>query len=357
MPVRVAVIGASFARAAYLPALATIENVETVAVASAQLARAQSAAEDFGVPHAYADWRTMLTKVAPDLVCIATPTVLHAPMALAALEAGAHVLCEKPTSMNAAEAKAMWNAAEAAGKLHMIDHELRFNPNRKAIKRLIDDGELGEIRHVNISNISNSWGDPGSRPADDWWSLKEQGGGRLGANGSHQVDLLRWWFGEISSVSGLTQTLVAERVDKHDGRPWTATADDTVQFSVQFTTGATAHVFLSGVARHGQDNTTQIFGSEGTILLNNSDERLMFARAGAAFEDISERDPNAELNGIGPGIWNTSVVALLNELVSAITDGRPVMEGATFADGWRNQSVLDAVHQSTRERRWIDLEP
>ena len=356
MPVRVAVIGASFARAAYLPALAAIENVETVAVASAQLARAQSTAKDFAVPHAYSDWQAMLEETTPDLVCIATPTVLHAPMTLAALEVGAHVLCEKPTAMDTAEAKSMWDAAEAAGKLHMIDHELRFNPNRRAVKHLVESGTLGEIRHVNISNISSSWGDPAARPAGDWWSLEDQGGGRLGANGSHQVDLLRWWFGEIASVSGLAQTLVPQRLDKHDGKPWTATADDTAQFSVRFASGEHAHVFLSGVARHGMDNTTQIFGSEGTILLNNSDERLLFARAGADFEDVSEHDPNAKLEGIGSGIWNVSVVALLEEFVAAIAEGRSLREGATFADGWRNQQVLDAVRASTRERRWIDLE-
>lgn len=356
MPVKVAVIGASFARAAYLPALAVIEDTETVAVASARLERAQAAAAAFGVPHAYDDWRRMLAEQLPDLVCIATPTVMHAPMTLAAFDVGAHVLCEKPTAMDASEARAMLDAAEGAGKLHMIDHELRFNPNRRKIHRLVTEGALGEIRHVNISNISSTWGDPASRPANDWWSMAEQGGGRLGANGSHQVDLLRWWLGDVKSVSGLTRTLVPDRFGKDTGEPWTATADDVAQFSLEFASGTVAHVFLSGVAGHGMDNATQVFGSDGTILLNNSDERLMFARTGEAFADITEDDPNAELGGIGGGIWNVSVVALLEELVEAIRDESPLHRGATFHDGWRNQLVLDAVRRSSRERRWIDVE-
>ena len=73
----------------------------------------------------------MLAEHPLDLVCIATPTVQHAPMTLAALDAGAHVLCEKPTAMNAAEARAMLDRAETLGRVHMIDHELRFNPNRR----------------------------------------------------------------------------------------------------------------------------------------------------------------------------------------------------------------------------------
>jgi predicted dehydrogenase len=141
------------------------------------LASAQAAADKFGVPHAYDDWQAMLDRHPVDLVCIATPTVLHAPQTLMALAKGAHVLCEKPTAMNAAEAQTMLHAATAANRIHMIDHELRFNPNRARIAAMIAEGDLGEIRHVNIANIGNSWASPTSRPIGDWWSLADQGGG------------------------------------------------------------------------------------------------------------------------------------------------------------------------------------
>ena len=128
MTIRTAVIGASFARDAYLPALANIEDAQVVALASARMSSAQAAADQFGIPQAYDDWRVMLDRHEVDLVCIATPTVQHAPMTLAALAAGAHVLCEKPMAMNASEARSMLEAAEAADKLHIIGHELRFKP-------------------------------------------------------------------------------------------------------------------------------------------------------------------------------------------------------------------------------------
>ena len=179
----------------------------------------------------------MLGAHAFDLVCIATPTVLHAPQTLAAIAAGAHVLCEKPTAMNAAEAARMLAAAEAAGRVHMIDHELRFNPNRARIASLIADGTLGEIRHVTIANITNGWADPASRPKGDWWSLAEQGGGRLGANGSHQVDLLRWWLGEVAWVTGAAPVMVPGRRDKTTGEAWTATADDVAYFTLEMAGG------------------------------------------------------------------------------------------------------------------------
>jgi len=352
---KVGIIGASFARAAYLPALRHVEGAEVVAIASARIESAEAAAQAFGVRHAYADWQRMLDDHAPDLVCIATPPATHARMTLAALDAGAHVLCEKPTAMDAAEAKAMLDRAEALGRVHMIDHELRFNLNRRRIKELIEQGEIGTVRHLNIASIGSGWGDPAARPKNDWWSLAHAGGGRLGANGSHQVDLVRWWLGEVGAACGQALTIVPERRDKQTGEAWTATADDLAHFTLEMRSGAVVQVFISAVARHALDYTTQIFGSEGTILL--SDERLLVARAGERFQDMTLRDPNAALDGVRPGMWTVSVVGLIRELVAAIRERRRPGAGATFDDGWRNQLVLDAVQRSGAERRWIEPGP
>lgn len=350
---KVAVIGASFAQAAYLPALRHVPGADVVAIASGRLASAQAAADKFGIPHAYDDWAAMLDRHPVDLVCIATPTNLHAPQTLKALAMGAPVLCEKPTAMNATEALAMLDAAITAGRIHMIDHELRFNPNRARIAAMIAQGDLGDIRHVNIANIGNSWANPASRPMGDWWSDAAQGGGRLGANGSHQVDMLRWWLGEVDWVTGAAPVIIPDRTDKGTGQGWTATADDLAWLSLEMQSGALAQVFMSGVAAHNIGNLTQVFGSKGTITLDNADEKLWFAKAGQGFDEITETDPNASLSGLNPGIWNVSVVAVLQELCAAIAEGRPLARGATFADGLANQKVLDAVRLSGTERRSV----
>jgi predicted dehydrogenase len=255
--------------------------------------------------------------------------------------------------MDATEAQAMLDAATAAGRLHMIDHELRFNPNRARIAAMIANGDLGEIRHVNIVNIGNSWANPASRPKGDWWSLADQGGGRLGANGSHQVDMLRWWLGEVAWVTGAAPVVIPDRTDKATGEAWTATADDLAWFGLEMQSGALAQVIMSGVAAHNIGNLTQVFGSTGTVTLDNGDEKLWFAKAGQGFEEITETDPNAALPGLNPGIWNVSVVAALRELAAAIRQGRPLARGATFVDGLANQKVLDAVRISGTERRWV----
>jgi len=354
--INVGIIGASFARDAYLPAFAHIEGAKVVALASGRLESARAAAEPHGINAVYDDWEAMLDAHKLDLVCIATPTIMHAPMALAAIAKGAHVLCEKPTAMNAGEARQMLDAARRANRLHMIDHELRFNPTRMRIADLIHGGELGDIRHVNITNIGASWANPASRPKGDWWSDAAMGGGRMGANGSHQVDLLRWWLGEPSAVIGQALTIVPERVCKTTGEAWTATADDLSHMTLEMKSGALAQVFMSGVAAANMGNETQIFGTKGTLTLSNSDEKLYFAKAGEGFNDISVDDPNAALDGLNKGIWNVSVLGALQELCSAIAQDRGLRQGASFVDGLRNQMVVDAVFASTQSRKWENLD-
>ena len=352
---RVGIIGASFAKAAFLPAFRHVPGAEVVALASARLESAQEAARPFGVRHVYADWQQMLRENQFDLVCIATPTVTHAPIVMAALEHGAHVLSEKPTAMNAQQAAAMLEQAERLGRVHMIDHELRFNAKRQKLRELLSQGAIGEVRHVIVHNVGSSWANPASRLKGDWWSLAEMGGGRLGANGSHQVDLLRWWLGEIASVSATVKTMVPHRIDKKTGEEWTATADDFVQFTAEFTSGALASVLISTIAHHGAANETTFYGSKGTLSLSNDTEKLMYGKAGKPLEEITVENPYEHLDGLGAGIWNQSVVGAVQELCAAIQEKRPLREGATFLDGLRNQRVLDAVKESEARRCWVSI--
>src|SRR5215212_7970760 len=128
--VGIAIIGTGFARRVQIPAFLNCENTRIASVASGSLAHAKSCAEEFGIEHFTSDWHESASRDDVDLVCITTPPNLHREMALFALEQGKHVLCEKPMAMNLQEAEDMLAAAERAGVLALIDHELRFQPGR-----------------------------------------------------------------------------------------------------------------------------------------------------------------------------------------------------------------------------------
>ena len=137
------------------------------------------------------------------------------------------------------------------------------------------------MRYLNIHNVGPAWGDPVWRRAGDWLLREDMGGGRLGASGSHMIDLLRFWLGDIGALSGLVATMAPERFDRDTGARWRATADDHFSFTAEMRNGALCTVTVSFSGRHGNGSHTQISGAEGTITLSESDEKLLLAPAGA----------------------------------------------------------------------------
>ena len=186
-PIRVGIIGTGFGAAVQLPGFQCVDGVEVVAVVSGRLDRARAVAAEHGVPHAFTDYREMLRAVPLDLVSVTAPPYLHYEMTLAAFAAGAHVLCEKPLAMNTQQAKEMFAAAERAGRVHAVDHEFRYVPARATVKRLIDEGAVGDPYFVRIADLV------ASRPERyyGWWFDRARGGGLLQAIGAHYVDALR----------------------------------------------------------------------------------------------------------------------------------------------------------------------
>jgi predicted dehydrogenase len=206
---RVAIVGTGFGKSVQIPGFRACANAEIYAICASTLEKAQAVQQELGIPHAFTSYRAMLKLPELDLVSIVTPPHLHKSMSVAALRAGKHVLCEKPTAMNLQEARAMWKRAKESKLVALIDHELRMNPARRKIKELIEAKFIGQLRHVQIA-LAGSFRADASRHWD-WWSDKRRGGGILGAIGSHQIDLLRWWFGEVKTAGGRIETFVKER--------------------------------------------------------------------------------------------------------------------------------------------------
>ena len=342
---RVGVIGTGFGATVQIPTFRANRRAEVVAIASGQPGKARVVAGRFGVRHAFDDYRE-LTRTDLDLVSITAPPHLHKPMADAAIQAGRNVLCEKPMALTTREAEAMLEAAERTGVLHAIDHELRLNPNRRKARALIADGFLGRPRHALITAMNPSRYDP-NRPWG-WWFDESRGGGLLGAVGSHQIDLLRYWLGEIDMVTGTAEASIKERPlpDGHGRRA--VTADDFASLVLRFRSGAVATVVLSVVTTHTLGPRVEVWGDEGLLWLDEA-ERLWGARLGKTPEELTEPETLALPPGLEYApLWGLSFVRLADHLVAAILDGAPLAPLASFADGVAVQRVLDAVRQVSR---------
>lgn len=353
-PIRVGVLGNGFARQVVLPCLRRVEGVVLAGIASPDIDRARETAAAFGIEGAWRDHREMIDLSSPDLVVIATPPHRHSEMAIDAIRAGCHVLCEKPTALSGVESLQMLAAARTArGKIAIVDHELRFHPGRRALKRLVGEGKLGEIQHASYALHS-----PARRDRNlpwNWWSDISQGGGALGAIGSHAVDALRVALAsEVTEVRGFLHTFVRERHDPKTESLRPVTSDDLACAWLRFGSGALAELSISMV-EGPRLHRLQVAGTEGVARVDEQAPlRTALGREGWIDTPLDWGLPASADLGIPDTDWARSFLLLAREVVSALRRGEAVVQdAATFEDGHKNQLVLDAIRRSSESSAWV----
>lgn len=352
-PLNVAVIGTGFGASVHLPALKHIDGVETVAIVSRRGERARSAAERHGVPHASTDWRDVINDPHVHAVVIATPPYLHHQMVIAAIEAGKHVLCEKPMARSVAEARDMVKLAQQAGVVTMVNHEFRYLPIRRRVKELIDEGYIGDPHSVAMNVFRSTLADPNERPFG-WLMEADKAGGMLGASGSHAIDSLRWWLGEIHEVAGITSTMVKKRRLPDSSGMAGVDADDNFAFLLRFASGAIGSVHFSATAPINAGEEITISGSEGMLIIQGETDLLGARRRDMGLRElpIPER-LNARLPDFSHSLTRPTIL-LLRDWVEAIRTRELPEHAPSFDDGAKVQEIIDAVFRSRTQGRWVD---
>lgn len=340
----IAIIGTGWGARIQAPAFRSA-GLNVVALAGSDQAKTARIAGELGIPFATGDWHAVLAHPDVTLVSIVTPPDLHCDMALAALAAGKHVLCEKPTALEAAQARTMLAAAQAhPHQLALIDHELRFLPALIRARQLIADGAIGPVRHALFQVIGSSRVDGRGW---NWWSDAARGGGALGAYGSHQTDLLRYLLGaEVEAVAASLSTFIAER-DGPDG-PRAVTSDDYYSLRLRFAGATLATIECSAVARTNEPNSLTLYGTEGTLRWAGG--ALLHGGPDGTLRDISPAHTHPLPAGLRAGEFPHGTVYLAHALRAFLAgDAAALAPSATFADGLRTQLVLDAARASDRQ--------
>ncbi|HVT44781.1 MAG TPA: Gfo/Idh/MocA family oxidoreductase [Thermoanaerobaculia bacterium] len=338
---RIGIIGTGWGARVQVPAFRAAGH-EVVAIAGRHSDRTKTVAEKLGVGRAAASWEEIVGADDIDLVTIVTPPSEHRAMAIAALEAGKHVVSEKPTAMNAQEAAEMLAAADRReGQIAIIDHELRFLPSWLAARERRD--EIGAIRHAELRYTSPSRGDA-NRPWN-WWSDAAKGGGVLGAIGSHLVDALRYFIGEVVEAQGALATFVRQR-PAEEGEMREVTTDDFAVATLRMEGGALAQMTLSVVAGVDEPTTLTFHGEKGAMRLTG--EILSMAPPGGEWREVF-RGEAKEMPGNSPGgPFGSGTLHLARALERAIDRGdlEALAPAATFFDGLQQQRILDAIRSS-----------
>jgi predicted dehydrogenase len=355
---RVGLIGTGFGTRVHVPAIARRDDVELVAICSARRDRARDFAEQLGIEFYTDDYREIVNAENVDLVDVTTPPDSHMEMSIAALDAGKHVFCEKPIAVNAREAAAMAEAGRRGaerGLVSVVNHELRYLPIRRQIRRLVAEGYIGKPQFV-VAAIHVGYGtDPGMEPYYwGWLSKADMGGGALMSMFSHHIDLLRFCFGEIDDVTGRTSTLITERpvlgFEYRDGDPIgpdTETfgvrpveTDDTATLQGVIGDGALLSVTGSWSLQHPSGMRLEAYGDQGSLQLL-PDGTLLGGRTGDAGPQVLE--PTDLIDPVGDDHYLVPALASLFGEIVAATRGENDHIYATFDDGLRLQQIIDIV--------------
>lgn len=339
----------------------------------------EAAARDLGWKNASTNWKEVIENPEIDIIDINTPNDSHAEIAIAAANAGKHVLCEKPLALTVGQCREMLDAAEKNTVVHMVCHNYRRIPAIAHAKKMIEEGAIGELFHYR------------ARYAQDWivdpnfplvWRLQKgvSGSGAHGDINAHIIDLGRYLVGEFAEICGLMHTFIKQRpledaAGKGDGLGGTAgaaklgevTVDDAAMFIGRFENGALANLEATRFALGRKNNIAiEINGSQGSLFFDFEDmNRLQFfdnrqPEDRQGFSDILVTQPGGTHPYVGqwwpPGHilgYEHTFVHTLADFVNAVLAGQSVQP--TFEDGLKNQQVLEAVEQSANSRQWTTV--
>lgn len=349
--VRIALFGTSWwADTIYLPGLRNHPLAEVVGCCGRRAEAAAEFAERWGIERSFTNPEAMLDQTEPDAVVIATANDSHHDLALAAIERGLHVLCEKPLGRNVAEAQAMTEAAERRGAITLVPFTYRWMPMNQWVKRLVAEGFVGRPLHINMRYYTEF----GFDPAYSWRFDRElAGSGVIGDIGSHWVHLARWFLDDVeTSVSATTASFV-ERAARPDASAYDQ-AEDSAVLTVRYRSGAYGVLQVSSVcwegSPFGQSHHLEIHGDAGTIYATCDWDRIQrvdglkrgeSGRSELPIPDDLWGDIRREpVHDTYRDVFRTTD-AMTRGWVDAIVAGRSIEPD--FAEGLAVQRVIDAA--------------
>ena len=326
-------------------------------------ATARRSADALGFPRSTGDWRELTGDPEVRIVAITAPNALHAEIALATIAAGKSVYCEKPLSVDVPSARAMRDAAVAAGTCTMVGFGYLRNPMVKLAREIVAGGEIGEVVSFRGIHAEDYMADPATPHS---FRTDPAGGGALFDLGSHVVSTARYLLGPIVSVSGATATIHSRRpVTAGSGEAAPVEVDDRAVFLGEFETGVTG-TFEANWAASGRkmQHAFEVAGTRGSIAFTQErmNELLLYPADGArgrrGFTRIEAGPDHPPYGNLCPAPghqigYNELKIIEVAELLDAYAGGPPAHPD--FEEAYQVQRTVDAVLVSAAERRWVEV--
>lgn len=359
--VRVGIIGTSWwADMMYLPSLQSHPQAEIAAICGRNRERAEEMASKYAIPQVFTDYQELIDKGGVQALVVATPDDLHHPITMTALDAGLHVLCEKPMALNAQHAREMYEKAEERGIKHMILFTSRWLPHFRYVKELIDDGYIGRCFHCHLRYL----GGQGRQAEYHWRADRRHSLGILGDLGSHMIDRARWYVGEIDRVSAHLSTFIQR---PGAGGETLDPANDSALLTLEFENGAQGTIHVSAVAHMGERVLYQqvaLYGESGTLEVDYSFAGRDIEIRGARHDEEQMQIlsiPAHLLGGVNPDSppQNQEMQVFARQpagsrlFIDAILEDQPI--SPDFRDGLKVQEVIDAAIEADQRGCWVRI--
>ena len=342
--VRIGIVGAGgIVRQRHVPGLLQVPGVDLVAVSNSTPQSTARAAEEFGIPHEFADWRELVRSDGIDAVVIGTPPFLHREVTCAALAAGKHVFCQARMALDYEDAKRMYECAENSDRTAMLSPPPHYMYGDRVVQRLLREGFVGRPLNVVVRSYAPTYADP---DAPLHWRQIGRVSGINTLDVGMMVEVIQRWLGQFARVTALTQTVYPERPTPDGGR---APVDrpDALSAIATMENGTLATFLWSGVAQHPGDNFIEIFGTEGSLryaVASPVDRgRILGARAG----DAAPREIPVPPEEARP--WAAEA-----DFIQAVREGRR-SGPPSFWDGLKYMEMTEAIFRSADQGRTVDL--
>ncbi len=357
-PIRVAVVGTGFGQAIHIPGLQHHPRTELVGVYNRDLGKAKEIADKNNIPYAFNNLDKLLAMSDIDAVTLSTPPFLHYDMGKQILEAGKHLLLEKPMAMSAKETKQLYHLAIKNNVLATADFEFRYVPAWQLLAEKLQQGYVGQPRLVKIDWLVASRANP--ERGWNWYARKDRGGGVLGAVGSHAFDYIHWLFGPVKRLCAKLLCAIEERPDPlENGKLKPVDADDTCLIMLELTDGTPVHLTISSVTYNGRGHWLEVYGDRGTLVLGSDNLKdyvhgfhLQAAPAGKALTEVEIPKRLAFPQVFTDGRL-APFIRIVDRWVESIDQKQSL--APSLYEGVYSQLLMDLTYQSSEDNCWVDV--
>tara|TARA_B100000965_G_scaffold69743_1_gene54999 strand:- start:90 stop:1193 length:1104 start_codon:yes stop_codon:yes gene_type:complete len=349
---RIAIAGLGFGKKVHLEALKESEYLIPTAIYHYKKEKKVSLEEETGLSF-YSDWKKLIKSKDIDGIIIATSPESRFELAKEALENNKHLLLEKPVALNSEEIEELQRISLIKNLSVCVDFEYRAVPLFLQTKKIIDENCLGEIYLIKLDWLMSSRSDPNR--AWNWYSLKEKGGGVVGALGTHAFDMLNWFFGDSIKVSGKLSTSIRKRSLPNSPKLFEVTSDDiciaNIEISNQKDTLIPCQVSLSSISKNGRGFSLEVYGSEGSLFLKSENQKDYVHGFNLKISDQKDKIYNlsADSRFNFEKTWTDGRIAPVKRIqklwAMSIINQTPVIPG--LSEGLSSQRVCEAIRKSS----------